>query len=131
MNSSIDSNDPKLTERGAHNPYVVDLIRRVTSENSQVDSFDEIELVIMETREWGCVPQQIEQIEDKINRYLSYILDGFIFQHYPQYQGKKITIVFEHLGGNVSVEEERFLNSIKTYFQGISIGYKELVISKN
>ena len=35
---------------------------------------------------------QFRQIEEKINRYMGYVLDGHLTTHYPQYEGKRVQI---------------------------------------
>ncbi|MBX7148922.1 hypothetical protein K1X76_07520 [bacterium] len=65
-------------ERGIINPQVIDLITRDSKTN-------EVVLVMMEPRAWGSDPKQLYQLEDKVNRYLAYVLDGFLVKHYPQY----------------------------------------------
>jgi hypothetical protein len=72
-------------EPGVENPRVVDLI--------QLDpETDRVVLAMIEPRTWGSSPQQFRQIEEKINRYLGYVLDGHLAEHYPQYRGKRIRI---------------------------------------
>jgi hypothetical protein len=67
-------------EPGVENPRMVDLIT--------VDAAArEVVLVMIERRPWGADPRQFAQIEEKINRYLGYVLDGFLVQHHPEYQG--------------------------------------------
>jgi hypothetical protein len=67
-------------EPGVANPNVVDLIapdpdgRRVF-------------LVMVETRRWGPL-LQLRQLEEKINRYLGYVLDGYFAEQYPIYRGR-------------------------------------------
>jgi hypothetical protein len=72
-------------EPGVQNPTLVDLI---TVEPTS----DTVVLVMIERRPWGAVPEQFGQIEEKINRYLGYVLDGFLVQHYPQYEGRPVLI---------------------------------------
>ena len=70
-------------ETGVENAKIVDLI--------EVDPLtDEVVLVMIERRPWGADPRQFQQIEEKINRYLGYALDGHLAEHYPQYQGKQV-----------------------------------------
>lgn len=70
---------------GVQNPAVMDLIT--------VDpSSDSVVLVMIERRRWGASPRQLPEIEEKINRYLGYALDGFLVQHYPQYRTKSVRI---------------------------------------
>ena len=72
-------------EPGVQNPKIMDLI--------EIDPVsDKVVLVMIERRAWGAGPQQFQQIEEKINRYLGYVLDGHLAKHYPQYDGKRVRI---------------------------------------
>ena len=72
-------------EPGVENPKIMDLI--------EVDpASDKVVLVMIERRGWGAGPQQFQQIEEKINRYLGYVLEGHLAAHYPQYKGKRVRI---------------------------------------
>ena len=73
---------------GVENAKVVDLIG--------VDpASDKVVLTMIERRPWGASDQQFQQIEEKINRYMGYVLDGFLADHYPQYEGKKVQLRLE------------------------------------
>ena len=70
-------------EPGAANLSSVDLI--------EVDpASGQVLLVMIEIREWDSGPQQFRQIEEKINRYMGYVLDGHLTSHYPQYEGQGV-----------------------------------------
>jgi hypothetical protein len=72
-------------EPSVENPAIVDLI--------EVDpASGQVVLVMIERREWDSGPQQFRQIEEKINRYMGYALDGHLTTHYPQYEGKVVQI---------------------------------------
>ena len=72
-------------EPGVQNPMLLDLIT--------LDPVaDKVVLAMFEQRPWGGSAQQFAQIEEKINRYLGYVLDGFMVKQYPQYQGKGVII---------------------------------------
>ena len=72
-------------EPGVENATLMDLI--------EVDPVSaDVVLVMIERRPWGTDPRQVRQIEEKINRYLAYALDGHLAEHYPQYQGKRVAI---------------------------------------
>lgn len=75
-------------ERGVHNPRIVDLI------SSDADS-QSVELLMLETRAWDSHPKQSEQLQEKFNNYLDYVIDGFLVQQYPQYRGRKVRITVE------------------------------------
>jgi hypothetical protein len=70
---------------GVQNPTVIDLI--TTDSTSEV-----VVLVMIEQRGWGTAARQLQQIEEKVNRYLAYVLDGFLVQHYPRHDGKPVQI---------------------------------------
>jgi hypothetical protein len=70
---------------GVENPMVLDLI--------SVDPVSgQVVLTMIERRPWGAHNRQFQQIEEKINRYMGYALDGFLLQQYPQYEGKGVQI---------------------------------------
>ena len=73
---------------GAENPKVIDLITTDSASNSVV-------LVISERRAWGASPLQFKQIEEKVNRYMGYALDGFLIQHHPEHAGRPVQIRLE------------------------------------
>jgi hypothetical protein len=65
-------------EPGVANPNVIDLI---TPDPDGRRVF----LVMMEPRGWGSLVQ-LKQLEEKINRYLGYVLDGYFADQYPDYR---------------------------------------------
>lgn len=72
-------------EPSVENPSIVDLI--------EVDpASGQVVLVMIERREWDSGPQQFRQIEEKINRYMGYVLEGHLTSHYPQYEGQGVQI---------------------------------------
>jgi hypothetical protein len=72
-------------EPNVENASVVDLI--------ELDpASDQVMLVMFEQREWDNGPQQFRQIEEKINRYMGYVLDGHLTSQYPQYKGQDVQI---------------------------------------
>jgi len=72
-------------EPGVENPKVVDLI-------SVDPASGKVVLEMYERRAWGASPQQFQQIEEKINRYMGYVLDGFLAEQHPELQGKGVQI---------------------------------------
>lgn len=73
---------------GVQNPRIMDLIRVDPSSGNVV-------LVMFERRSWGLGHHQFKEIEEKINRYMGYVLDGFLAEQYPKYIGKNVEIVLE------------------------------------
>ena len=72
-------------EPSVENPSVVDLIELDPASGH-------VMLVMIERRKWNRGPQQFRQIEEKINRYMGYALDGHLTSQYPEYEGKVVQI---------------------------------------
>jgi hypothetical protein len=72
-------------DTGVQNPAIIDLI---TLDKTS----DTVVLVMLERRAWGAAAEQLKQIEEKVNRYMGYVLDGFLAEQYPQYIGKDVRI---------------------------------------
>jgi hypothetical protein len=72
-------------ERGVANPNVIDLITP-DSDSGQVV------LVMLEERAWSDEYARLKQLEDKINAYLVFVLDGFLHEQYPEYEGRAVRI---------------------------------------
>lgn len=70
---------------GVQNPMIVDLIEWDPASERVV-------LAMVERRPWGSHHLQFKQIEEKINRYLGYVLEGHMGQQYPQYVGRTVRI---------------------------------------
>lgn len=93
--------------RGVHNPKVVDLI-------SLDRERGEVVLLMLEQRVWGAAPEQPRQLEEKFNRYLSYVLDGFLVEQYPQYKDLPVCIRLD-CAMPPGDEERRMLASMKSF----------------
>lgn len=71
-------------EPGVANPNVVDLI--VADPDG-----GRVYLVMIEPRGWGSFVQ-LRQLEEKINRYLGYVLDGWFARQYPAYRDRRAVL---------------------------------------
>jgi len=59
---------------------------------------DEIVLVMSEPRAWSGSNAQLFQFQEKLNTYLSFVLDGEMTEAYPQFAGKKVRLRLECTG---------------------------------
>lgn len=103
-------------ERGVKNPKVVDLI-------SLDPSKDEVILTMVEDRPWGTSEEQLDQLEEKFNNYLDYILDGWLFSQYPKYDGKRCRVRIE----GISLPDEqqnRFFEAMRRYCKEHGVGFE-------
>jgi hypothetical protein len=120
-----DRRRPGLSEeprepRGVHNPRVVDLVHLDTER-------DEVVLLMLEERAWGTVPEQFEQLEDKFNSYLSYVLGGHLAEEYPQYAGKRVCFELECVGSPRS-RELGLLTAMRNFAETENLGFRVKVL---
>jgi hypothetical protein len=53
---------------------------------------DEYALIMVETRPWSDSPERLKQLQDKVNNYLHFALDGQLADRYPGARGRPIRI---------------------------------------
>lgn len=107
------------TLRGVINPRVVDLIQLGT---------DCVELLMFEERRWleegsAGLKEQLEQLEDKLNNYLDYVLDGFFRQQYIEYVNKPVKFVLVCRDEPTGVVED-LLGAFANYARTAGIGFE-------
>ena len=77
---------------------------------------------MLEPRPWDGSEMRLFQLQEKINAYLSFALDGEMAESFPQFQGKKIRLQLDCVGmpGNDVVG---FLSMVRDQiaFQGINL----------
>jgi len=102
-------------EPGVQNPAVIDLI------TTDADA-DNVVLVMIERRPWGSSREQFKQIEEKVNRYMGYALDGFLVEHYPQHEGRPVRIRLD-CAEQPHGEAERFVEAMAQSVQAYGLGF--------
>lgn len=82
---------------------------------------DEVVLTMVETRPWAPGSPQLYQLQEKLNAYLSFILDGEMLEAYPQFAQKPVRVRLE-CATPPGPEEIGFLQHVhdQTRLQGIS-----------
>ncbi len=53
---------------------------------------DKLVLAMYEARPWSGEEMQLFQLQEKLNSYLSFILDGELSETYPEFAGKRVEI---------------------------------------
>jgi len=74
-----------MSANGLENPSVLDAMVY----DSRIDA---VVLAMYERREWDGGDGQLLQLEEKMNAYLSFLLDGEFEEAFPQYRGKRLEI---------------------------------------
>ncbi len=106
--------------RGVHNPQVIDLISLDAEAN-------EVVLLMLEERPWGTVINQLEQLDDKYNSYVSYVLDGHLAEQYPQYADKAVRIQLDCASPPGSQEQIR-LSAMRNFAASERLRFRVNVI---
>lgn len=101
-------------ERGVQNPRVVDRIRP--------DGEGGVELLMLETRSWGSDPDQLAQLEAKLNAYLGYVQTGSLARDYPQYAGAPVRFRLE-CAAPPAGEVARMLAAMRDFCSREGIGF--------
>ncbi len=101
---------------GVENPEVIDLIRLDPKSG-------EVELVITEKRAWDGGRRQLEQFDEKLNRYMTYILNGFVGRHYPEYEGRPVRIVIDAEEPPTGDDLLRFFGGVSSVCEANDIGF--------
>ncbi len=70
---------------GVRNPGVVDLI-------TFDPKTDEHVLVMIETRPWDGSFERLKEIQDKVNNYLVFALDGEMVRKFPDSKNKRVRL---------------------------------------
>jgi hypothetical protein len=100
---------------GVENPEIIDLITLDPRSG-------EVVLRIVERRPWGSDPKQLAQFDEKLNRYLAYVLDGFLVRHYPQYAGKPVRIEIACVEPPTDERVLRFFEGVEMVCESNDIG---------
>lgn len=53
---------------------------------------DEVALIMIEHRSWEPTEERLFQLQEKINAYLSFALDGEMSEEYPDFAGKALRL---------------------------------------
>ena len=107
--------------RGVQNPNVIDLISLDAEAN-------EVVLLMLEERPWGTVSEQLEQLDEKYNSYVSYVLDGHLVKQYPQYADKAVRIQLDCASQPGSQEMAR-IGAMRNYAASERLGFCVNVIA--
>ncbi|MCB0712376.1 MAG: hypothetical protein KDD67_08620 [Ignavibacteriae bacterium] len=104
-------------QRGVENPDIIDLI-------TPDPTSGEVVLLIIEERPWGSDKNQLVQFDEKLNRYLAYILDGFLGRQYPQYENTPVRIQIDCVDEPTDERSLRFLEGVGMVCEQNGIGFR-------
>ena len=111
----MSSESTASSPRGVEFAHVIDIIAEDANTN-------EVTLIMLESRPWDGSELRLFQLQEKINAYLSFALDGEMAEAYPQFDGKKLRLQLDCVGmpGNDVVG---FLSMVREQigFQGINL----------
>jgi len=101
--------------RGVEHAHVIDVI-------TQDAKTGEVTLVMLEPRPWDGSELRLFQLQEKINAYLSFALDGEMAEAYPQFNGRKLRLQLDCVGMPGS-DVVGFLGMVREQiaFQGVDL----------
>jgi hypothetical protein len=102
-------------ERGVQNPKVIDLI-------ALDGKTDQVIVSMVEDRPWGHSEEQLDQLQEKFNNYVDYVLDGWLYSQYPQYVGKKVVIEIQGIH-EPDAQQNRFFEAMQRFCQENNLGF--------
>lgn len=106
--------------RGVENPRIVDLIHHDAER-------DEVVLAVLEGRPWWGGEEQLRQLEDKLNSYFGYVLDGFLVREYPQYEDLPVCLRLECVQ-EPGDEQRPFLAAAARFCAAHGLGWQVRVV---
>jgi hypothetical protein len=100
---------------GVHNPKVIDLV-------THDPETDEFALIMIETRDWDGSPERLLQLQEKVNNYLSFALDGQMVKLYPESTGKSVRL---QLDCNRLPDQDtlRFIEQLREHIKPLGIPF--------
>ena len=83
---------------------------------------NQVVLLMLEERPWGTVSGQLEQLDEKYNSYVSYVLDGHLAAQYPQYADKAVRIQLDCASPPGAQEQVR-INAMRNFAVSERLGF--------
>jgi hypothetical protein len=111
----MNSNPSPDSPRGVEHAHVIDIVADDAKTGEAV-------LIILEPRPWDGSELRLFQLQEKLNAYLSFALDGEMAETYPGLMSKPLRIQIDCLGMPDSTVVE-FLSVVREQvgFQGINL----------
>lgn len=116
--SSTQSSKPAAVASGVANAHVIDVI-------AGDEKKGEVALIMREPRGWDGSDMRLFQLQEKINAYLSFALDGEMNEAYPAFVGKEIRLQLDC----VAQPDERTADFIRIVRE--QIGYQGIKFDVN
>jgi hypothetical protein len=90
---------------GVQNPAIVDLV-------TYDPKSGEVALIMTETRPWDGSADRVFELQDKINYYLAFALDGQMEREYPGSVGKPLRLQLDCVKAP-DPETQRFIDQVR------------------
>jgi hypothetical protein len=102
-------------QRGVEHTAVIDLL-------THDQASGQVELVMFEPRPWDGGEEQLFQLQEKLNAYISFALDGEMADSYPNLMGSPLRVVLR-CAESPSTEAVEFLSMVREQIalQGIDL----------
>ena len=106
--------EPDAVTRGVKNPRVIDLIQPVGDQL--------VELVMFEERPWAESRDGLDDIQEKFNNYLDYVLDGHFLGQFEQYVDFKVRFALRYSNPLTGTAKE-LLDAMNDYMRSAGLEF--------
>jgi hypothetical protein len=100
---------------GVQNPTIIDLVTYDSKSG-------EFALIMTETRPWDGSADRVLELQEKINNYLAFALDGQLERQHPGSVGKPIRLQLDCVGPP-DPETGHFINLVREKLRGEGIRF--------
>ena len=97
------------------NPNVIDFVVH--------DPTGEVVLVMVEGRQWDGSDQRIFELQEKVNSYATYALDGELIAQHPELAGKRVRLELRCVGAP-DLKTARFLDVVRKQLKKEGLGFR-------
>jgi hypothetical protein len=106
--------EPTPSPRGVEHAHVIDVIAHDSKTG-------EVALIMLEARPWDGSERRLFQLQEKINAYLSFALDGEMAESYPQFASTTVRLQLD-CASMPGSDVVGFLSTVREQiaFQGIN-----------
>jgi len=73
---------------------------------------DRVVLSMVENRPWGDQGSLLPDLQNKLNTYLGFVLEGQLLEHHPEFKGKKIGFVLQ-TQHPLGAREQKFVSIVE------------------
>jgi Family of unknown function (DUF6572) len=96
-------------------PNVIDFVAR--------DPSGMVSLIMVEGRDWDESDRRLFELQEKINAYVSFVMDGQLVEQYPELAGKPVQLELR-CARALNVKTAEFLEMVGEKLEGVGLSLR-------